>query len=119
MTIESAIIPDRFCDRRRLDQPSGGGLAAIALWGIVLVPRGWALAARLVPLKASDALAVIAVPLAMSGAVALLHLGFRPLLPEPLIAECALAIVLALIGLAATVGLQRKPLRHAISVFRS
>jgi O-antigen/teichoic acid export membrane protein len=92
--------------------------ASLTLWALYFVPRGWALARRIVPLGWGACLGAIARPVAMATAASAAHLAFRPMLPPGALPEIVLAIVLAIAALGAMAALDWRRLRAAVALFR-
>lgn len=92
--------------------------AAISLWGFLIVPRGWYLAKKVVPIEIPDCLNVLLVPVALSLAMAGAHAVLRSSFQPGYAAEIGMAGLIWITGFAVAVSLQHKTLAKAIGVFR-
>ncbi|MBM7066660.1 oligosaccharide flippase family protein [Actibacterium sp. 188UL27-1] len=92
---------------------------ALTVWGVLLVPRGWMLAQRVVPLDMRACCRALTVPIAVSAVFVTLHVILRSLYAPGHWTESAMAIALSLAALALTALIDRKNLRAAIQFFKS
>ncbi len=92
--------------------------AVISIWGLLIVPRGWILAQRIVPLRIASCLGTVALPLVVSAALAVTHISLRKAFDPNHLTEIAMAIVILGIGIGSMVLIRKQSLTEAISAFR-
>ncbi|MFQ6550883.1 oligosaccharide flippase family protein [Aestuariibius insulae] len=92
---------------------------SLTIWGLLIAPRAWALAARIVPLRMADCLRTLAVPTAIGAAFAGLHIWIAGSSGIGYPAELALSAALAAAALGTTALVERRKIRAAIAVFQS
>ena len=93
--------------------------ASLTIWGILLVPRGWQLAQKVVPLNMVDCCKALIVPVAVSAVFVALHAILRASYQPGNWAESGIAIALSLLALGTTALIDRKNLRAAVQFFKS
>ena len=93
--------------------------ASLTVWSLLYVPRGWAMASRIVPLRFAQCLSVVAGPAAVAAAAMLVHVLLRQAFDPSSVAEIGLAIGLTCAALAALVLFDRRRLLEAVSFFRT
>lgn len=92
--------------------------AALTVWGLLYVPRGWLVARRVAPLSVRGCVGALAGPVLAAGAAALLHVGLRALMSPGPVAEVAMAAVLGLAAMAAAWAAERTRVARAVAAFR-
>lgn len=99
-----------------------GGLKLMAfsltLWGLAMVPRGWHLAARIVPLARADCLRVLLWPVGIAAAMAVAQPVIVALADLGRWGDAGLAIIISLIGVSLTFLGDRRALKASVAVFR-
>ncbi|MEL6521825.1 MAG: oligosaccharide flippase family protein [Pseudomonadota bacterium] len=92
---------------------------SLTIWGLLIVPRGWILAQRVVPLDIRDCLKALAVPAFVSLAFVVLHLVLARVLELGNWAESGLAVVLSLLALGTVALVDLKNLKASVQFFQS
>jgi O-antigen/teichoic acid export membrane protein len=99
-----------------------GGLKLMAfsltLWGLAMVPRGWHLAARIIPLARADCLRVLLWPVGIAAAMAVAQPVIVALADLGRWGDAGLAIIISLIGVSLTFLGDRRALKASVAVFR-
>ncbi|MBO9398609.1 oligosaccharide flippase family protein [Shimia sp. R9_2] len=95
-----------------------GVATVITVWGLVIVPRGWILAQKIVPISLADCVNAIAAPLLLSVGLVCAHIGLRTLWEPGHVVEILLAGGLLVVGLGGTILMRRETLLEAVGTFK-
>jgi O-antigen/teichoic acid export membrane protein len=96
-----------------------GVAIAISIWGFIIAPRGWHLAARIVPLTISGCLRVLVTPAIISVAMMAIHIVLRQTYNLGHVSEIGLSAGILLIGFGGIYILLNKQIKAAIRVFQT
>lgn len=96
-----------------------GVAIAISIWGFIIAPRGWHLAARIVPLTISGCLRVLVTPAIISVAMMAIHIVLRQTYNLGHVSEIGLSAGILLIGSGGIYILLNKQIKAAIRVFQT
>ncbi|MCR9089522.1 MAG: oligosaccharide flippase family protein [Rhodobacteraceae bacterium] len=92
--------------------------ASLTIWGLLYVPRGWALARRVVPLRTRDCLRVLALPVGITALFVVLFVILIGVYAPGEPVEVLIAIAFSLMAIGATALIERKPLGATIHIFK-
>ncbi len=90
---------------------------SISIWGFLIVPRGWWLATRIVPLTIGACVRVLAVPVLISATMIVAHALLRQAYGFGNLAEIGVAGLILGVGFFAIAVFQRKRIKAAIAIF--
>ena len=91
---------------------------SLSVWGILYVPRCWALAARIVPLRGADCLATISAPVAAAAIAAVAHSVVHATWQLTAPKELVLAVLFGAVATLAAWLTTRSEVTRAIAVLR-
>ncbi len=92
---------------------------SLSIWGFAIVPRGWHLAAKIVPLTVKACLTALLFPTIVSGCLIAAHVSLRRIFALGSVGEIGLSCFILLIGFLVIAVVQRQRIRSAIAIFKS
>lgn len=91
---------------------------AISIWGFLVVPRGWYLAAKIVPLTIISCVHVLVIPALVSISMIAVHVMLRHAFEMGQIIEIAMSGLILLVGFGVITVVQRQRIKAAIAIFQ-